>query len=74
MNVYQLRPLGSYSSGMALVAAYTFAQAKQEYLLHGSLGEMYYFKDFGFDDRFSEPIEGLTWQGGAVHHHRMHSS
>lgn len=65
MNVYQLRPIGICTGGMALVAAPTFAIAKNEYLLNGAYGEMYYFKDFVFDERYSQPIEGLEWHGDA---------
>lgn len=64
MNVYQLKPKGKYSHGMALVAAPTFAYAKSEYISNGSYGEMYYYGEFEFDERFTEPIEGLEWHGG----------
>ena len=64
MNVYHLKPKGKYNHGMALVAAPTFAYAKSEYISSGSYGEMYYYGEFGFDERFAEPIEGLEWHGG----------
>ena len=64
MNVYQLRPKGCYCGGIALVAAPTFANAKIEYISNGYYGEMYFDGEFGFDDKFSEPIEGLEWHGG----------
>lgn len=63
MNVYQLKPKGSYVYGMALVAANTFEQAKNEYLINGACAESYYFKDFDFDEHYSQPIENLEWQG-----------
>lgn len=65
MNVYQLRPTGGYKGGMALVAAPTFALAKSEYISNGSYGKMYYYDgEFDFDEKYSEPIEGLEWHGG----------
>ena len=64
MNVYQLRPIGNYSHGLALVAAPTFAHAKSEYISSGTYGEMYYYGEFEFDEKFSDPIEGLEWHGG----------
>ena len=63
MNVYQLKPKGSYCGGMALVAANTFGIAKDIYLEKGAYGEEYYFKYFSFDEKYSEPIEGLDWHG-----------
>ena len=63
MNVYVLKPKGKYNHGMALVAAPTFAHAKQEYILKGSYGEMYYFGEFDFNEKYSTPIAGLEWHG-----------
>lgn len=64
MNVYVLKPKGKYNHGMALVAAPTFAYAKSEYISNGSYGEMFYNGEFDFDEKYSEPIEGLEWHGG----------
>lgn len=63
MNVYQLKVKGCYGGGMALVAAWSFEHAKNEYLYNGIYGEEYRLKYFVFDERFSQPIEGLVWQG-----------
>ena len=63
MNVYQLKVTGGYGGGMALVAALSFGHAKNEYLCNGIYGEEYWLKYFVFDERFSQPVEGLEWHG-----------
>ena len=63
MNVYQLKVKGECCGGMALVAAPTFAYAKSEYISNGLYGEMYYYGEFDFNEKYSEPIEGLEWHG-----------
>lgn len=45
------------------MAAPTFAYAKSEYISNGLYGEMYYYGEFDFNEKFSEPIEGLEWHG-----------
>lgn len=63
MNVYQLKVTGCYGGGMALVAAWSFEHAKNEYLCNGIYGEEYWLKYLVFDESLSQPITGLEWHG-----------